>query len=126
MRSHVSGRLLVKPGQTMPAELQLPHIGVFPSHGELRRRHSQHCGPLEEMVILAGGGSSYCGGAGGGIKRAKGPGMAGSNTAGLVPGFNRRRALVPALWSWGLSVRKMVEGRSVLPDSKCLSFESRC
>jgi hypothetical protein len=37
VRSHVSGRLLVKPGQTMPAELQLPHIGVLPSHGESRR-----------------------------------------------------------------------------------------
>lgn len=82
VRSHVSGRLLVKPGQTMPAELQLPHIGVLPSHGELRRRHSQHCCALEEIVIFAGGGSSCCG-AGGGIKRAKGPGMAGSSTAGV-------------------------------------------
>lgn len=109
VRSHVSGRLFVKPGQTMPAELQLPHIGVLPSHGELRRRHSQHCGPLGEIVILAGGGSSYCG-AGGGIKRARVPGWR-SSTAGLSlvsTGGGR--------WSQLCGhgeVKKMVEGRGV-------------
>lgn len=102
VRNHVSGRLLVKPGQTMPAELQLPHIGVLPSQGESRRRHSQHCGPLEEIVILAGG-SSCCGG----LKASeKGfPGWRVRARPAFVPGFgiNRRAALVlvPALWSWG-------------------------
>lgn len=103
----------------MPAELQLPHIGVFPSHGELRRRHSQHCGPLDEMVILAGGGSSYCGGAGGGIKRARGPGMAGSSTAGLSLVSTGDGRWSQLCGHGDCSVKKMVEGAWRLLDSRC-------